>query len=187
MKPKPLASLNHFTVPLLTCGVSFQDLFGSAAAPQFGPHTQTAARFPRLRRTFGRPTETTRTICSIGRERHFVKGAFAAAKYRRFLDLNHATPHPTIFYRARPELVSRRAPRGPARCLARDGALPTLDRRPPMFRKLVLLVALALFCTSAAHAAEAGGTKMLRSPTVSATQIAFAYAQNIWVVDRAGG
>ena len=27
----------------------------------------------------------------------------------------------------------------------------------------------------------------LRSPTVSATQIAFAYANNIWVVDRAGG
>src|SRR5581483_1882826 len=31
------------------------------------------------------------------------------------------------------------------------------------------------------------GTRMLRSPTVSATQIAFAYANNIWVVDRAGG
>src|SRR5207249_6486022 len=61
MKPKPLASLNHFTVPLLTCGVSFQDLYGSVAAPQFGPHTQTAARFPRLRRTTERPTETTRS------------------------------------------------------------------------------------------------------------------------------
>ena len=35
----------------------------------------------------------------------------------------------------------------------------------------------------------AGGesTRMLRSPTVSATQIAFAYANNIWVVERAGG
>src|SRR5690242_433203 len=31
------------------------------------------------------------------------------------------------------------------------------------------------------------GTRMLRSPTVSSTQIAFAYAQNIWVADRAGG
>src|SRR5207247_2972333 len=31
------------------------------------------------------------------------------------------------------------------------------------------------------------GTRMLRSPTVSATQIAFAYANNIWVVERAGG
>ncbi len=28
---------------------------------------------------------------------------------------------------------------------------------------------------------------MLRSPTVSATQVAFVYANNIWVVDRAGG
>ena len=37
-------------------------------------------------------------------------------------------------------------------------------------------------------AAPAGAqTRMLRSPTVSATQIAFAYAQNIWVVNRAGG
>jgi tricorn protease len=30
-------------------------------------------------------------------------------------------------------------------------------------------------------------TRLLRTPTVSATQIAFAYANNIWVVDRAGG
>src|SRR5690349_6012345 len=35
--------------------------------------------------------------------------------------------------------------------------------------------------------AEAGGTRLLRSPTVSATQLAFAYAQNIWTVPRAGG
>ncbi len=30
-------------------------------------------------------------------------------------------------------------------------------------------------------------TRMLRSPSVSAKLIAFAYAQNVWVVDRAGG
>src|SRR5579862_7109425 len=30
-------------------------------------------------------------------------------------------------------------------------------------------------------------TRLLRTPTVSATQIAFAYANNIWTVDRAGG
>ncbi|HLG13958.1 MAG TPA: PDZ domain-containing protein [Blastocatellia bacterium] len=30
-------------------------------------------------------------------------------------------------------------------------------------------------------------TRLLRSPTVSATQIAFAYANNIWVAERAGG
>jgi tricorn protease len=32
-----------------------------------------------------------------------------------------------------------------------------------------------------------GGTRLLRSPSVSATQIAFAYANNIWIVERAGG
>ena len=38
-----------------------------------------------------------------------------------------------------------------------------------------------------AHAQTAGGTRLLRTPTVSATQIGFAYAQNIWTVPRAGG
>src|ERR1051326_389591 len=38
-------------------------------------------------------------------------------------------------------------------------------------------------------AAQAGAarTRLLRTPTVSVTQIAFAYANNIWTVDRAGG
>ena len=45
--------------------------------------------------------------------------------------------------------------------------------------------ALAFVCLAAADAAAQ--TRMLRSPSVSATQIAFAYAQNIWVVERAGG
>jgi tricorn protease len=30
-------------------------------------------------------------------------------------------------------------------------------------------------------------TRMLRTPTVNKTQIAFAYANNIWTVDRTGG
>jgi tricorn protease len=34
---------------------------------------------------------------------------------------------------------------------------------------------------------ETGPTRLLRTPTVSATQIAFAYANNIWTVERAGG
>ncbi len=34
---------------------------------------------------------------------------------------------------------------------------------------------------------DEGPTRLLRTPTISATQIAFAYANNIWVVDRAGG
>jgi tricorn protease len=33
----------------------------------------------------------------------------------------------------------------------------------------------------------AGGTRMLRQPSVSATHIAFAYASNIWIVERSGG
>src|SRR5438270_3835447 len=36
-------------------------------------------------------------------------------------------------------------------------------------------------------AADGEPTKLLRMPTVSASQIAFAYANNIWTVDRAGG
>src|SRR5579884_801091 len=46
-----------------------------------------------------------------------------------------------------------------------------------------LVVGLSL-CFPAALTAQ---TRMLRSPTVSKTQIAFAYANNIWVVDRSGG
>jgi tricorn protease len=38
-----------------------------------------------------------------------------------------------------------------------------------------------------AAAALPAQTRMLRSPSVSAKHIAFAYAQNIWVVERAGG
>ena len=36
-------------------------------------------------------------------------------------------------------------------------------------------------------AANGGPTKLLRMPTVSASQIAFAYANNIWTVERSGG
>ena len=48
---------------------------------------------------------------------------------------------------------------------------------------------LACLAAIAAQAStpDPGATKMLRSPTVSATQIAFAYANNIWVVERSGG
>jgi tricorn protease len=36
-------------------------------------------------------------------------------------------------------------------------------------------------------AANGKGTRLLRSPTISSTEIAFAYANNIWIVDRSGG
>src|SRR5256714_6509552 len=56
---------------------------------------------------------------------------------------------------------------------------------------LIALFAIAVFSFEAIHhtaqAQTAGGTRLLRTPTVSATQIAFAYAQNIWTVPRTGG
>jgi len=51
---------------------------------------------------------------------------------------------------------------------------------------LVLTGLAALSATSVA-AANGGVTRLLRSPTVSATHIAFAYANNIWIVERSGG
>src|SRR5947207_1997507 len=56
---------------------------------------------------------------------------------------------------------------------------------------LLALFAVAVFSFKPIHptaqAQTAGGTRLLRTPTVSATQIAFAYAQNVWTVPRAGG
>jgi tricorn protease len=54
-------------------------------------------------------------------------------------------------------------------------------------RRCTLVFCAVLFAGSFAFAQTSGGTRLLRTPTVSATQIAFAYAQNIWVVPRAGG
>jgi tricorn protease len=48
-----------------------------------------------------------------------------------------------------------------------------------------LTVALCVAVTAAAPAPDA--TRLLRSPTVSATHIAFEYASNVWIVERAGG
>ena len=56
-------------------------------------------------------------------------------------------------------------------------------------RLVVLIVAVVAGWSSSPRAAEdpASSTRMLRQPTVSATHIAFAYAGNIWIVERAGG
>jgi tricorn protease len=57
-----------------------------------------------------------------------------------------------------------------------------------MFTRLVrAMLALPLLVVVITAAPDFQPTKLLRSPTVSVTQIAFAYANNIWVVDRAGG
>lgn len=53
------------------------------------------------------------------------------------------------------------------------------------FSCAALLVVLAE--RAPAVSANGDATRMLRTPAVSATHIAFAYAQNIWVVERAGG
>jgi len=61
-------------------------------------------------------------------------------------------------------------------------------RRSPIL--LIALIAIAVVgfkSFQTAHANGNEGTRLLRTPTVSATQIAFAYAQNIWTVPRAGG
>jgi len=61
-----------------------------------------------------------------------------------------------------------------------------------MSRRFILVFALS-FCflvfspKTGAQNGHGGQTRLLRTPTVSATQIAFAYANNIWVVPRAGG
>ncbi len=53
----------------------------------------------------------------------------------------------------------------------------------------LMLVGLVCLTAAASYAADspAGPTKMLRSPTVSASHIAFAHANNIWIVERSGG
>src|SRR5262245_45943227 len=61
---------------------------------------------------------------------------------------------------------------------------PIRSSRLPLALTLLLAFASAAFAATDDPAAT---TRMLRSPTVSASQIAFAYAQNIWIVPRAGG
>ncbi len=54
-------------------------------------------------------------------------------------------------------------------------------------RLLSLLSCTTMLSPFVAHAQSAAGTRLLRTPSVSASHIAFAYANNIWVADRAGG
>src|SRR5438874_2250139 len=50
--------------------------------------------------------------------------------------------------------------------------------------RYAIIILASLCCASGVHAQ---GTRLLRQPTLSATQIAFAYAGDIWVVNRDGG
>jgi tricorn protease len=57
-----------------------------------------------------------------------------------------------------------------------------------MKMRMLLWLALPALTIAVLNAApNSEPTKLLRSPAISATQIAFAYANNIWVVERAGG
>src|SRR5262245_18890593 len=61
-------------------------------------------------------------------------------------------------------------------------------------RPLFYLLAVLCLCTPGLlgtalgqNGSLVGPTRLLRTPTVSSTEIAFAYANNIWTVPRAGG
>ena len=51
---------------------------------------------------------------------------------------------------------------------------------------LLVLSGIALF-SPRPLTANGDQTRLLRSPTISASHIAFAYANNLWTVERAGG
>jgi tricorn protease len=66
------------------------------------------------------------------------------------------------------------------------------DRRVLRYATILIFAGLVVtafttFFSTRVVTANGTGTRMLRSPTVSATHIAFAYANNIWIVERSGG
>jgi tricorn protease len=71
----------------------------------------------------------------------------------------------------------------------RDDTFPAEQLR----RRIILCCTFTLLATFASAQfalrvqAQGGQTRLLRTPAVSATHIAFAYANNIWTVPRAGG
>src|SRR5204862_4044275 len=74
----------------------------------------------------------------------------------------------------------------------KDGTIPRLggmEMKKQTTGILAVCAVVVLTMTTFAGRPAANGepTKMLRMPTVSATQIGFAYANNIWTVERGGG
>ena len=57
----------------------------------------------------------------------------------------------------------------------------------PIQLATALALTLPMFLATTTVTANGESTRMLRSPTVSATHVAFAYANNIWVAERSGG
>ena len=62
-----------------------------------------------------------------------------------------------------------------------------MSRFTSLFLRFSLTVVALAALDPSVPGAISGSTRLLRTPTVSATQIAFAYANNIWIVERAGG
>jgi tricorn protease len=54
-------------------------------------------------------------------------------------------------------------------------------------KKLALLLSLMVLSVPAWAQSSSSGPLLLRTPTVSRTQIAFSYAGDIWVAPRSGG
>ena len=54
-------------------------------------------------------------------------------------------------------------------------------------RRATVWLGFAAFAATLAAAPGDAPTRLLRTPTVSATHIAFVYANNIWIVERSGG
>src|SRR5260221_3493998 len=77
--------------------------------------------------------------------------------------------------------------------VGKDGTIPGLGGGIAMttttIRTTAVCAASVLMAAAYADRPAANGdvTKLLRMPTVSATQIGFAYANNIWTVERSGG
>jgi tricorn protease len=79
-----------------------------------------------------------------------------------------------------------RFPALPRCILARKTEIP-MKKYAVLSSGLCLSLLIAAAWQPRVHGANTPGTRLLRTPTVSATQIAFAYANNIWVVERSGG
>ena len=61
------------------------------------------------------------------------------------------------------------------------------NTRRPVASHLLAVFALPFLTGAAGLAAADSPTRLLRTPSISATHVAFAYANNIWIVDRKGG
>jgi len=93
------------------------------------------------------------------------------------------TAPPLRHLRHRGEMLTRHSAFG-TRHSAGAGRGPTLSMRGTGSRGWLALVAIGFLLGGSAAGQE---TRLLRQPTVSATQVAFAYGGDLWVVSRTGG